>query len=132
MSYASSAGPDAVMAPLITVTARSPVRHPDDANSHHGASGWGEKSKPSGFFLSPAALLFDWVRRNANKQKQLRTTLCYTGLRKTFVKVVCLGVLVIASFAGCTAQLSPPEALQASAPDPLISPPASLVLENPH
>jgi len=89
----------------------------------------GRKGKAVGFL---AALLFDWVRRNANKQKQLRTTLCYTGLRKTFVKVGCLGVLVIASLAGCTAQLSQPEALQASAPDPLISPPASLVLENPH
>jgi hypothetical protein len=51
---------------------------------------------------------------------------------KAFVKMVCVGVLVVANLAGCTAPLSQPEVSRAPEADPLISPPASLLRVNPH
>jgi hypothetical protein len=57
--------------------------------------------------------------------------LCYAGtVREAFARVVCMGVLVVASLAGCTAPLSQPEVHQATAADPLILPPATLLLTN--
>jgi hypothetical protein len=57
---------------------------------------------------------------------------CYASrsVKEAFVKTVCIGVLVVASLAGCTAPLSQPEVLHAPAPDPLILPPASLLRVN--
>src|SRR5262245_54544199 len=53
---------------------------------------------------------------------------CYSlSVREAFARVMCLSLLVVACLAGCTAPLSQPEARQATAPDPLISPPASLM-----
>ena len=52
-------------------------------------------------------------------------------MRTAFVKLVCMGILVVASLTECSAPLSQPEVRQAPALDPLISPPPSLLVANP-
>jgi hypothetical protein len=56
---------------------------------------------------------------------------CYAGrtVRKEFVRIVCMGALVVANLA--TAPLSQPEASRRPEADPLISPPPSLLQVNP-
>jgi hypothetical protein len=73
----------------------------------------------------------DWVERDATATAGLNWSLnpcCYADrtVRKAFVELVCTGIFVLVSLVGCTAPLSQPEARQATAADPLISPPALL------